>query len=499
MGDPSLIDMGRDPNNPFSTPPSDDSDDKTVFKPSTPTPSPTPRPTRTPQPARTPEPRTDYTAPTPRGAPPGAPPPMPRSPSRPVPPSPTWEAAPAEFNWQTSASVPSDNPVLDAARLIFAVVGRLRLSTSAPAVDRFYAQMVQQVKEFDRALGVARVPQDIAVPARYALCSFVDETVMATPWGSSSGWGQRTLLNVFHNEGWGGEKFFSIAERAVSDPARFLPLLEFLFVCLGFGFQGRYRVLPQGMAALAEVQESIYRAIRTQRGDGERDLSTRWQGERDKRNPLIRYVPLWVVGAVCAAVLACAFLGFRVMLGGHADPTELAISGIGRDAFTAATTAPPVVVPAGVKRLKAFLEDEIAEGLVTVEETPDRAAVRLASDQCFASGSATVSAPCRPTLERVAKELNQVGGRVEVVGHSDNVPLKSLRFASNLALSRARADGVLTALQGFGVDAARLSADGRADAEPIGDNATAAGRGQNRRVEIIVFEGAAAVAAPGGY
>lgn len=476
-----------DPRNPFSNPPPVD-DDSTVFqapKPGgsrAPTPTPAPRPPepQMPNPRASREPSPAYApAPAPRGAALGS--------------APGWAPAPIDFNWQASLAAGSDNPLVNAARVVFAVVGRLRLTTQAPNALVFRNQMMQQVKAFDAALGQARVPQEIALSARYALCSFVDETVMSTPWGSASGWGQQTLLNVWHKEGWGGEKFFTIAQKALADPARFLHLIEFLFLCLCFGFQGRYRVLPQGMAQLAEIHDAMYRAIRTQRGDGERDLAARWQGVQDKRNPLIRYVPLWVVGAVCASLLAAIFLGFRLLLSASADPAAMAVNEMGRDEFKLATRAPAIVVPLGVKRLKTFLEDEIAEGLVTVEETPDRAIVRLKSDQCFASGNALVAPKCLPTLQRVANEVNQVQGRVEVVGHSDNVPLKSLRFASNLALSRARADGVVAAMAGFGVEQARLSADGRADSEPLTDNHSPQGRGLNRRVEIVVFEGAAAM------
>lgn len=408
---------------------------------------------------------------------------------------------PLDFNWQANLGAGSDNPLISAARLIFAVVGRLRLTTQAPQVGVFRNHLIQQIGEFDQVLMRARVPREIAVSARYALCSFIDETVMSTPWGSVSDWQQHTLLTYFHQEGWGGEKFFEIVRQALGDPARFLHLIEFLFLCLCFGFHGRYRVLNQGQAQLAEVQAALYRAIRGQRGDDERDLSVRWEGVVDKRNPLIRFVPLWVIGAVCAALLAAIFLGFHLLLGAQSTPMEKAVSAIGRAEFAIPNAAPPIAVPLGVTRLRSFLEDEIEEGLVTVEETPDRAIVRLNSDRCFTSGSATVEAEFMPTLQRIAAEINQVQGPVEVIGHSDNVPLKSLRFSSNLALSRARADGVLAALVSYGVPASRLSADGRADSEPLADNAIPAGRGLNRRVEIVVFEGTAAmsgVTAPAG-
>ena len=477
-----------EPRNPFSNPPPDD--DSTVFS------APTPGGRRTPAPARVPEPQ----MPTPRSSRESSTGatifPQPGGVQRPS--APEWAPAPIDFNWQANLAAASDNPLIDAARVVFAVVGRLRLTTNAPNAEVFRNQMMQQIKQFDTALAEARVPQEIGLSARYALCAFIDETVLSTPWGNTSGWGQRTLLNQWHKEGWGGEKFFAIAQKALGDPSRFLHLIEFLFVCLCFGFQGRYRVLPQGMAQLAEIQDAMHRAIRQQRGGGERDLSARWQGVQDKRNPLIRYVPLWVVGAVCTALLAAAFLGYRLVLSGTADPMAAEVNEIGRDEFKIASSAPPIVVPVGVKRLKTFLTAEIAEGLVTVEETPDRSIVRLHSDQCFASGSGTVDAKFLPTLQRVGTQINQVQGRVEVVGHSDNVPLKSLRFSSNLALSRARAQGVVAALKSFGVEVSRLSADGRADSQPLADNTTPQGRGLNRRVEIVVFEGAAAMSSAVG-
>ncbi|MCP5201252.1 MAG: type VI secretion system protein TssL [Gammaproteobacteria bacterium] len=396
--------------------------------------------------------------------------------------------APFDFDTHPGFASASDNPIVDAARLVFAVVGQLRLSSSAPDPRHFRQQMTSEIQRFDTALGAARVEQQTAMSARYALCSFIDETVQKTPWGSACGWDRLTLLAEWHGEAWGGERFFTIAQHALRDPAQYLHLLELLYLCLAFGFQGRFRIRDQGMAQLAEMQDAIYRAIRTQRGDGERELAQNWRGVEDKRNPIIRLVPLWVVGAVCALTVAAAFLFFRLTLGAQANPIELAINGIGRDTPQFGPPPAPLAVPTGMPRLKPFLEDEIAEGLVTAEEYPDRTVVRLNGDQYFASGSATIAPRFLPTLQRVADEINRVPGRVEVVGHSDNQPLRSLRFASNLELSRLRAEGVVAALRDFGVDPTRLSADGRADSEPVADNATAEGRALNRRVEIVVYE-----------
>jgi type VI secretion system protein ImpK len=79
---------------------------------------------------------------------------------------------------------------------------------------------------------------------------------------------------------------------------------------------------------------------------------------------------------------------------------------------------------------------------------------------------------------------------VLVTGHTDNQPIRSLRYPSNWHLSQDRATAVKTLLPS--VKPERIRAEGRADAEPIEPNATPAGRARNRRVEITLMLPAAA-------
>jgi type VI secretion system protein ImpK len=93
-----------------------------------------------------------------------------------------------------------------------------------------------------------------------------------------------------------------------------------------------------------------------------------------------------------------------------------------------------------------------------------------------------------------------VPGQVDVIGHSDNVPIRTFRFPSNWELSRARAESVARLLAA-GIGPARVRADGRGDSEPVAANDTPQGRAKNRRVEITLHvptgeTPAAAAAAP---
>ena len=87
---------------------------------------------------------------------------------------------------------------------------------------------------------------------------------------------------------------------------------------------------------------------------------------------------------------------------------------------------------------------------------------------------------------RIGDALAQVKGKVEVVGHTDNAPIRTLRFPSNWELSKARAESVTTLLAGR-VPRPRIEANGRGETEPVASNDTADGRARNRRVEIVLY------------
>jgi OOP family OmpA-OmpF porin len=99
----------------------------------------------------------------------------------------------------------------------------------------------------------------------------------------------------------------------------------------------------------------------------------------------------------------------------------------------------------------------------------------------FATGRADLTPAARAVLDRVAGSL--IGNPtviVEVAGHTDNTG----RRATNLRLSQERANAVRAYLIRLGVPAEQVRARGYGPDLPVADNATAAGRAQNRRVEL---------------
>jgi type VI secretion system protein ImpK len=125
--------------------------------------------------------------------------------------------------------------------------------------------------------------------------------------------------------------------------------------------------------------------------------------------------------------------------------------------------------------------------LVTVQETGQSVNVRLRGTGLFRPGSATLEDRFLPVIDRIGAALKDEPGTAKVVGHTDNVRIHTAQFPSNYELSLARAQAVRDRIAQTLGGGDRIAVDGRADAEPIADNATPEGRETNRRVEIIVF------------
>lgn len=378
------------------------------------------------------------------------------------------------------------NPLEQAAGTLLASIGRLRGMAEHDDAPGLRERFIAEVHDFEGRAQRGGVDTQTVFWARYALCTTIDEVVLATPWGSSSLWARNGLLNTFHHETWGGEKFFSLLSELMKNPAGNLHLLELLYLCLSFGFEGRYAREANGVRQLASLREELYRFIRHQRGEYERELSAHWQGVRIKKNPLVEYVPFWVVGAVAALLLMLLYFVLIQFLNSDSDPVYRDIIALGR---TVAPQVPEVEPPAPFEpTLASLLQSDVAAGDLVVIEDRRQAVVRIRGDGLFPSGQEDVIETHVPLLRRVARALGRIDGRILVTGHSDNIPIRSLRYPSNWHLSTARAQSVQVLLAGELGGASRITSEGRGATEPVADNRTRDGRALNRRVEIILYK-----------
>ncbi|HUK23306.1 MAG TPA: flagellar motor protein MotB [Terriglobales bacterium] len=144
---------------------------------------------------------------------------------------------------------------------------------------------------------------------------------------------------------------------------------------------------------------------------------------------------------------------------------------------------------AGLRRqLEKTLAPEIQRHEVALRTVPDGLVISLREIGFFDSGSANIKAGSLPAFARIADLLLQGSYRIRIEGHTDNVPIHNGQFPSNWELSTARASELVRLLVvKYGFAPERLAAAGYAQYHPVASNATADGRAQNRRVDIVVL------------
>ncbi len=400
------------------------------------------------------------------------------------------------------------SPLLAAAAPVLAAAIRISSDRGRPPdLERLRRGMAEAVRDFEKQALATGLDTRSLRAARYALCATIDDLVLSTPWGSTSTWAAQSLTSIFHNEVTGGERFFDILQQMEKDLGRHSEVVELMYLCASLGFEGRYRVMPRGIAALSELRESVYRTIRQRRGDFERELSPHWKGLQTGYTPLLQRVPLWMLGVATLGAACLIYVLFNFSLAGSSDiafneVTNLPPRGaivVPRTAVAAAAVAPaPAPAPLPVQPVAApgpaalnihqFLAPEIKAGLVEVLEDPQSLTVRLTNRSMFGSGSATLNPTYVPLLQRIGTALDSEKGDVTVNGYTDNQPIHTVQFPSNWQLSQARAAAVAKVIESRMSDPKRVRVVGKADADPLAPNTTPAGRERNRRTEVVLLK-----------
>lgn len=407
-------------------------------------------------------------------------------------PPPARAARPAEGAEHIAAGA---SPLLSAAAPLLQLLARLRNTVRPPDAGDLRERTVREVRQFEAVARDKGVPMEQLRPAHYALCASLDDVVMNTPWGSAGGWDTRSLVSTFHQEVRSGDRFFDLLKQVKENPGTFMPVLELMYLCLSLGFMGRYRLSPRGPGEIDRIREETYAVITRQRQASNPELAPHWRGVDAPYRPSRARVPVWVGAAAGLAAVAGLFVWSSTGLNAASDDLYARLIAAPPATMPAITRAPNVqppppppepLPPGPLSRLRTFLQPEIDQGLVSVVGTDAVPVVRIRGRGMFQPGSATLQAGFTPLLRRIGEALKTEPGAVQVVGYTDNQPIRTVAFPSNFALSTARAQAALGIMSAANGDPSRFAAEGRGDADPIAPNATVEGRDQNRRIEVVL-------------
>lgn len=374
------------------------------------------------------------------------------------------------------------NPILAVANPILNMIYQVRTLVHNPDPSQLRNYLIDEIKKFEaRAKAEAISPEHISA-ARYCLCTVIDETAAQTPWGGGGVWPRYSLLVTFHNETWGGEKFFQILAKVSQTPALHRDLIELMFFCISLGFEGRYKVVPNGHSQLELLRRRLAEIIADVKGEKIKALSPHWMGFAKPRTAIWTLLPVWVSALFCVIAGAALFVFFTLKLSDYSDSVFAQVVGL---PIPEVIVTPPAQVTAG--QISLMLQEEVDKRLVSVTESSGIAVVTLMGDGLFESGSITINSNYLAVIRKVADAVERYGKGAVVSGHTDNLPIRSARFPSNWHLSVDRARSVASYLQSSLVSNRSIDVQGLGDAEPVAANSTAEGRSLNRRVEVKIL------------
>lgn len=199
------------------------------------------------------------------------------------------------------------NPLVDAAMPLFGLAIRIRKLEENNEVQALYDRVHVQIAAITQELRALGYGGQALQSYQYCLCTFLDEIVMATRWGAESIWGGHSLLSAYHQETSGGEKFFSLLKRLLSEPEQNKDLLEFMYLCLCLGFKGQHTLRADSNDVLQGMIEQLHRALRPLRGDAPERLIESTDNAAPRSYRFARHAPWWTPWAVGAGVLAAAY------------------------------------------------------------------------------------------------------------------------------------------------------------------------------------------------
>ncbi len=386
------------------------------------------------------------------------------------------------------------NPIMRAASPILLLLGGLRVAILKASLDSLMDQVAEAIKFFEKDIKERGLKEDQVRSAQYVLCAAADDIVLNIHTAGKQEWARYSMQYRFFKGLIGGELFFTELDKAIADPTGHYELLELIHCCLAIGFQGRYRVQPNGMAQLPQVQRHVYETLRRVRPKATLELSPHWRGQAFGRRLWATIVPTWVVGAVTAALLLGAFVAMRATLGSAASEAQAMLialhptTPIEIKRRQPAPPPPPVPPQAQIDRVAAALPKGIC-----IADRHTAIAVRTCGLSLFASGSDVVLGQYRPLVASLAAVINSEAALnpqptpLWVVGHTDKTkPGRTDRFSSNAELSKARADAVAALLKPQLKNPERVRTDGKADTDPVDPHDTPQAYALNRRVEILI-------------
>lgn len=208
------------------------------------------------------------------------------------------------------------NPIVDAAGYLFSIIGKLKAITTYRQLNKLQAELIQEINLFHETVKNHGYSSEYIVVCRYVLCAITDEIIGNTSWGGQGQWDAFSLLAAFNQDTHHQDKFFSIMERTIKEPALYIDLMELMYICLSMGYKGQYRTTEHSQYQLEQITNNLYKHIRAYRGSFSKTLSpTPLKSSKSTAKPKIqRKTSLFFIFVVTACVMMTIFVSLGYLM-----------------------------------------------------------------------------------------------------------------------------------------------------------------------------------------
>lgn len=206
----------------------------------------------------------------------------------------------------------------------FAFVFTISKSQDPGESDPIYRKVDELFRNMDLKARQNDIPLEDLQLAKYGLCAFLDELILASNWPLRATWSGKPLQLLYFNDFSAGEEFYvKLDQLKLTRDARKLDLLEVYYQIMSLGFKGKYSDL-QGMERHKVLVDTISRELRAAKGAEGNELSPKWK-PTDNLPKLSRSAPVWVVPVILGFILVALFSAYTWVLDGMVDGLREAV------------------------------------------------------------------------------------------------------------------------------------------------------------------------------
>ena len=226
-----------------------------------------------------------------------------------------------KFSIAHDRSEDADQPISDTngaflfyAKPILTLMTQVQQSKNMPNIEKIHQQFIEEINHYIQELEQLQCSTFLIDCSAYCLCAAVDETVLATEWGTQSIWVQKSLLSMFRSETLGGERFYLIIERLCEETRKYIGVIELVYTILSLGFEGQYYGKQKEKRNL--IKNQLYQLIHKERGKIIKQLSSHWSDvqtieSRFKRKVVVRRLGLFGISCLIILYVMYSFSLYR--------------------------------------------------------------------------------------------------------------------------------------------------------------------------------------------